>query len=256
MKRKLARSRAEPRRQKRGGRGEAAFTLIELLVVIAIIAILAAMLLPALGRAKAEGQSARCKSNLRQLGIALRMYVDEDHYYPLAELSTQSNSIQFWYQSLAQYHRIDWMNRSFHCPTYVGSLSAEEGSYAYNDSGTGGGIPVWLGLGVANLPDLPPPVSESQVIFPSEMFAIADSRIIYDSASRRQQGGLVEMPRNFPTTWGPGTTEPLPLRHGKGFNFLFCDGHVLLVKRVDFLNRTNTWQNWNNDRQPHKETWN
>src|SRR6266481_7849555 len=48
-----------------------AFTLIELLVVIAIIAILAALLLPALVQAKTQGQSAGCKSNLRQMSLAL-----------------------------------------------------------------------------------------------------------------------------------------------------------------------------------------
>ena len=60
-------------------RSHAAFTLIELLVVIAVIALLAALLFPAFSRAKESGKGAVCISNLRQAGIALQLYVQDNN---------------------------------------------------------------------------------------------------------------------------------------------------------------------------------
>ena len=72
------------KRQLHGAQSRRAFTLIELLVVIAIIAILAAMLLPALSKAKKKAQQVQCVSNLRQIGIALHMYVDDNQgFFPV-----------------------------------------------------------------------------------------------------------------------------------------------------------------------------
>lgn len=86
-----------------------AFTLIEMMVVVAIIMILAAMLLPALGRAKDQANRITCINNLRQLGYATHMYADDNE----DQLPPRRQSPNTWIQRLKEYYVAD---KIIECP--------------------------------------------------------------------------------------------------------------------------------------------
>src|SRR6266567_1455628 len=81
-------------------RRRSAFTLIELLVVIAIIAILAAMLLPALARAKAAAVQTKCLSNLKQLNLAMVLYCTDNKEKTPGRDAVPNQAIWWWYKEL------------------------------------------------------------------------------------------------------------------------------------------------------------
>jgi type II secretory pathway pseudopilin PulG len=98
----------------------------ELLVVVAILAVVVALLVPLVGRARGASRQAECLSNLRQLGVALRLYAQEEHVLPYpAETQVP------WERSLSKYLPL----HTFRCPSDAELAPATGSSYDWRDTG-------------------------------------------------------------------------------------------------------------------------
>ena len=225
------------------------FTLIELLVVAAIIAILAGMLLPTLARAKESGRRTQCLSNLRNMGLAMLMYAEDNN-----NLVPRGNE-PLWWQVLTptlggktskEFAKI----KIYTCPSYPTLKDPKLGTYQKQlicyvvSAWKFNGLTDMVGTEIRGLNKLSNVQVRSDTVYFAENENGSGRPIVTELNQASIEVNDVWNPAHLPYSAGGKTLNPerrvAAARHAKGSNLLFYDGHVAWKKAT--LIKVDDWR--------------
>ncbi len=233
------------------------FTLIELLVVIAIIAILAAMLLPALSKAKDKAKSAVCVSNEKQIAMGYFLYSDDNrNYMPVAGYQAPNGDVwpAEWFSEISSY--IANANKTITNITTQGTISqcpsanltllyqvanAAENTNKLSFGGYGHGYP-YFGYTDSTR------IKSTAITSPADTCMNSDALDIQpgDSGVSIDIFGYCYAPSTYSLGWfiNYSGNRHTFTRHGTGDNYAWADGHVAFTKWLTMSNGVSGQKDW------------